>query len=47
MKTALPLVTALLPMVLAVAPAAERFLEKQDLFVVGDDPAHDVCRRRG
>lgn len=42
MKTALPLVTALLPMVLAVAPAAEPFLEKQDLFSVGDDPAHDV-----
>lgn len=42
MKTALPLVTALLLMVLAVAPAAEPFLEKQDLFSVGDDPAHDV-----
>jgi len=42
MKTALPIVVALLLLPPAAARAAEPFLEKQNLFVVGDDPAYDV-----
>jgi sialidase-1 len=42
MRHAITAFVCLLLLPPATSPAAEPFLEKQDLFVVGDDPAYDV-----